>query len=234
MRGVVIPIVFLASAALAFLTWRNSQEIPLSVASFDECVEAGYTVTKTFPAECITPDGGRFIRNVVKDGPSEDIKPELESISESKPEGTSVKPKPSPTKTENIPAGDTLLKIILEGGLCPNPDGEGGALCHQEVMIFSEGEYTYQRQDGLTKNGNFSTKDVAELKKLIAEADFPAIMSKEFKGLCPTAYDGAEATYTFYSRGSFVIPSCTYEIGGDLPLFVFIHNQLFPQIYSDS
>lgn len=63
----------------------------------------------------------------------------------------------------------------------------------------------------------------------INNADFVTMKSKKFTGDCPTANDGQEVTYTFYTRkGVEVIASCQVAIDGKSPLFVQvweIYNQ---------
>lgn len=37
------------------------------VTSFEECVEAGYVVTKSFPPRCVTPSGQQFVKARAKE-----------------------------------------------------------------------------------------------------------------------------------------------------------------------
>ncbi|MBI4020522.1 MAG: hypothetical protein HY367_04265 [Candidatus Aenigmarchaeota archaeon] len=127
---------------------------------------------------------------------------------------------------KQAPAGP-LLRIEVIGGLCPY----GG--CHSEIVMQKNGHYNHSAGNGFDyREGDLDAAMAGELAALIEKADFDAIRSKGFTGLCPTAYDGAEATYTFYtSRGPESVDSCVSEIDYTSPLFSKL-REIEAKIYS--
>jgi hypothetical protein len=66
--------------------------------------------------------------------------------------------------------------------------------------------------------------ELAELEQQI-NTDFVALKSKKFTGECPTANDGDEATYTFYTKAGFeVIASCKVAIDQKSALFLTVEE----------
>jgi len=111
-----------------------------------------------------------------------------------------------------LPSMDSgkLLEIYSHGGLCPN--GE----CRLSTIITTDGK--------VMVNGNLETtlisNEITKLRDLINGADFTSIKSIKFTGTCPTAYDGQERIYTFYTdRGTETISSCEVAIDYTSPLF---------------
>lgn len=139
---------------------------------------------------------------------------------------------PATTPTSNRPVNVTaqtanavMLKVASTGGLCPY------GLCRSETVITENGSYTYTGGSVMQKTGAFSPEEVATLRRLIDQADFAVIKAKPFTGICPTAYDGQEMTYTF-SPSQEVIASCTTAIDAQHQLFAHISNLLakvYPQ-----
>lgn len=125
--------------------------------------------------------------------------------------------------TQELPV-ETILAVETRGGLCDY----GG--CYARTEIREDGSYSYKNGKGVQSNGNLPIKDVEELKKLIMDADFPAIKAKKFSGTCPTAYDGQETTYIFYAAKQS-IPTCTYNVDYSEPLFETMDN-LMSVVYS--
>ena len=69
--------------------------------------------------------------------------------------------------------------------------------------------------------------DLTKLTSLINTANFEEIRSKKFTGTCPTAYDGQEAIYTFYTlTETQTVSSCEFEIDNQSPLFSEINQIL--------
>lgn len=109
------------------------------------------------------------------------------------------------TKTKN-----PIVEVRFEGGLCPE------SVCSTTYTFHENGEVMMNGEVRLTLNEN----RVNNLKELISEANFEDIRSNPFSGTCPSAYDGREATYTFYPEDKQeIIPSCTYNIDDTMPLF---------------
>ena len=67
---IAILIIFLT---IVFIVWnyRDSEEPPVVVNNFDECVAQGYAVLESYPRQCKTPDGKTY---------TEDIGNELEKL----------------------------------------------------------------------------------------------------------------------------------------------------------
>lgn len=124
---------------------------------------------------------------------------------------------PPPTATVPATAASAptpLLTIVGTGGLCPY------GLCYTEFNLDSLGNYTWHEGDMAQHPGQFAPAEIADLQTQMAAADFSAIKAQPFTDTCPTAMDGSEVTYTFYtSHGVEVIASCTVVIDPQHPLF---------------
>ncbi len=46
---------------------REVNDVDPSISSFDQCIEAGYPSIDSYPEQCETPDGKRFVRNLPED-----------------------------------------------------------------------------------------------------------------------------------------------------------------------
>lgn len=46
---------------------KQGDGVDPSLSSFDECIEAGYPSLDSYPEQCETPDGKRFVRNLPED-----------------------------------------------------------------------------------------------------------------------------------------------------------------------
>lgn len=59
MRSLVFILLLSACSA-------NAEKTPTTkdITSYEECVAAGYPILKTYPPQCITPDGKRFVKKV--------------------------------------------------------------------------------------------------------------------------------------------------------------------------
>ena len=105
-----------------------------------------------------------------------------------------------------------LVKIEGQGGLCPN------GICTFSEIILKNGTYVkYNKLGGKI--------DASKLSIIINATDFNEIYKNKFTGVCPTAYDAMEITYTFYtSHGKEVVSSCSVKINPTNPLFVEMKN----------
>jgi hypothetical protein len=96
-----------------------------------------------------------------------------------------------------------LVKVTNSGGLC------GDLLC------------TISRERMIYKIGN------SDLQKLVDETDFSLIRKNAFTKLCPSAYDGPNITYTFYtSHGVEQINDCITNVDKNNKLFKEVWKHL--------
>lgn len=97
---------------------------------------------------------------------------------------------------------DLLLTIESRGGLCPQ------GTCSIEKSVYN-------------------SKDTKKLEILINSANYNEIRTKKFTGLCPTAYDGQEAIYIFYTKhGNEKVSSCDTAIDYNSELFIEVEKAL--------
>ena len=114
---------------------------------------------------------------------------------------------------ERTSASGLLLTIVNSGGLCQY------GLCRSERNITMEGSFTVQGE--LT--GSLTSEELSSLKQLISQTDFDKVRSVPFTDICPAAYDGLQAKYTFYtSRGTEMVDSCETNIDESSDLFEMI------------
>ena len=107
-----------------------------------------------------------------------------------------------------------LLSITFVGGLCV--DG----LCREELVINRDGSYNFKNAEHSKKAGVLAQKDITVLNLLTQKTDFGKIKSKKFDSVCPSAYDGAEKTYTFYIKERVeAFSDCRVQINPNQPLF---------------
>jgi len=117
-----------------------------------------------------------------------------------------------------------LMKIEFQGGLCVY----GG--CYGYTTLYKDGTIIHSDAPDQETTGKLDLLSVDALAKRIEAADYAALRSVPFTGTCPTAYDGQEIIYTFYtSRGPEVISDCQYVIDYKAPLFSKV-NELLPLI----
>jgi hypothetical protein len=121
-------------------------------------------------------------------------------------------PTPSAPLVNNTALG-YVVKVGFSGGLCPEPG------CGWEDTFRADGSYTRKRGQTAT-DGQVDAGLVQAVQQALATADFAAIKAKKYQGLCATAVDGSETTYTFAALdGEQVIPGCTYAVDPKDPLF---------------
>lgn len=120
-------------------------------------------------------------------------------------------------------AGEDTRKIVLtqttKGGYCPY------LRCHPEMVVFNDGTgiVRYAAKDEIAFS--LSSRQRDELIRLVEEADFKRLSESKFHGNCPTAYDGEEYVYTFFTtHGKHVLDSCEVSIDYESPLFKAIQQ----------
>lgn len=106
---------------------------------------------------------------------------------------------------------EAVAKVERVGGLCTY-----GA-CHLEVTLYDTGTVVAVDGAGQLEVGSVHSPTISRLQAEISTADYIALQAEPFTGTCPTAYDGSEMIYTFYTLlGPQTIASCTYVIQDDL------------------
>ena len=128
---------------------------------------------------------------------------------------------PATTQTK---APTFVMSVLVHGGPCiGGVHPEIGVLtveCSRIATVASDGAFTVQDHTKASTTGRLPRELVERLERAIERADFAAIRSRPFKGLCPTAYDGDEIVCTFGTRtGHVVVASCSYIIDWQLELF---------------
>lgn len=142
------------------------------------------------------------------------------------PTQTAAPTEPPPTAASNpgqlpVASKPILLGMFARGGLCVY----GG--CYRSTIIYRDGTFETEDGSGEYQSGVVSEASLAALAHEIEQADFDLIRSKPFTDVCPTAYDGQEYIYTFYTATEAeVISSCEYVIDGNLPVFQAVFNLL--------
>jgi len=112
----------------------------------------------------------------------------------------------------------SLLEIYSSGGLCP--DG----ICNSKQVIYRGGEVRVNGK-AVQVGYKFTSEMINNLSTVIESTDFNALRSIPFRGTCPTAYDGQEVIYTFYTfHGPEKVSSCTTEIDYNSELFKAVEN----------
>ena len=90
-------------------------------------------------------------------------------------------------------------------------------------MLNRDGTYVWLNDTGQTVRGRLPAAQVELLEIRIAGANFTVIRSRPFTKICPTAYDGQEIAYRFFTAGAGEsISSCQTEIDYQSPLFAVV------------
>lgn len=111
----------------------------------------------------------------------------------------------------------TVLRIRASGGMCP--DG----VCGTETVLRLDGRFTRTIGKAAPTEGRIDAALAAAVAKETTSANFTQLKAKPFTGLCPTAYDGSEFSYTFSThRGDEEIGSCKVDIDWKHPLFAAV------------
>lgn len=112
----------------------------------------------------------------------------------------------------------TLLEIKSIGGDCPNQT------CDTHFSVQYNGAWTSQ-SFGKKIQGTVNQDSILNFQEEMENANFIAIRSKPFTETCPTAYDGQEYTYIFYtSHGKETLSSCQTAIDFESPLFQAVNE----------
>ena len=64
---IVVCVVLVVLVALFAVFYYEKEEVSQDVSTFQECVDAGYPVMETYPAQCSTPDGKRVFLQEIDD-----------------------------------------------------------------------------------------------------------------------------------------------------------------------
>lgn len=116
---------------------------------------------------------------------------------------------------EDNTAGSALVTVESQGGRCVAGD------CTSTINLDRGGQISGSRNGVAIVAPRLDPALVGPLVVAVDGADYARIMAVPFTGLCPTAVDGQEQTYTFNPRGREVVTfaSCTVEIDPTHPLF---------------
>lgn len=120
---ILFLIVGIAAASGYFIFSQNQQKIK-AVNSFDDCQKAGYPVGESYPAQCWTPDGKRFVQELSDEEKKKLVPPnQINSFEDCQKAGYPVtKSYPSTCST---PEGKRFLQELSEEekeGLKPPKD----------------------------------------------------------------------------------------------------------------
>lgn len=138
--------------------------------------------------------------------------------------GPASSPRLSPPR---LSAPLPLLTYQLTGGRCVY------GLCFTEVVIYRDRTFKVTVGPTVKNTGKISRPTMRQLIQQIKAADFTTIRADQFTGTCPIAFDGQEATYTFYTRTrQEQIASCETNIDPTDPLFDQT-NQIVQQLLAE-
>jgi hypothetical protein len=135
----------------------------------------------------------------------------------------------SPTPVASAPPAERLLTVSWAGGLCPNSRGcewrqawyaDGTTV--KGSLAFTPDDFPYwEGTDPL----EYPPEDARLLARLVAATTLVDLDLGPFQGTCPTAWDGAEATYVLHRQsGEESISSCHREIDFNHPLMSLVED----------
>jgi hypothetical protein len=104
------------------------------------------------------------------------------------------------------------------GGLCAP-----GTQCTSEMTIKRNGNYVDKSPQNPNGDitGTIAIEKMNILADIIEKTDFEEMRKAPFAGTCPTAFDGQQIVYTFFtSHGIEKIDSCKTQINENSPLFM--------------
>lgn len=61
---IIAVIIILISASAYFVLSGQRSSPPQTITNFKECVQAGYPIAESYPAQCFTPDGRGFVEEI--------------------------------------------------------------------------------------------------------------------------------------------------------------------------
>ena len=103
-----------------------------------------------------------------------------------------------------------IVSIYSSGGNCLF------ATCDSLLIILRDGSWIYT-MGGKESKGKIEYQMVTKLARIMKNTNFEELRQKPFTGVCPSAYDGMESTYTFYIQGrKEELNNCTIDTQGVL------------------
>lgn len=160
-KKVLVLLIFLV-VVIAFLVLRKKPI--LNVASYDECVQAGFPVTESYPAQCNTPEGKSFTQDIGNELEKQD----LIIVDDPRPNTEVV----NPIIVRGKARGNWFFEASFPIRLIDENGNELGRAIAQ-----AEGEWMTTEFVPFTTNLNFSTLQTKK-GKLILEKDNPSGMSE--------------------------------------------------------
>ncbi len=138
------------------------------------------------------------------------------------PVRVTASPGPAATATPIPAAVGVLLTVETRGGLCA--DGP----CGTTVIVDRDGR-VHAAAKPPNDLGTVSAEALAALDVAIARTDFAGLRSHPFTGTCPTAYDGQEVVFTFWTPGGTErVATCEVAVDFGSPLFRAVATALAP------
>jgi hypothetical protein len=111
-----------------------------------------------------------------------------------------------------------LVTVEMSGGRCVDgPCASQATLDASGRMVMFDGTET-----------TIPSERVARIVDSIAATDWSAVMANPFQGECPTAFDGAERTWTIQTpAGALEIADCTVAVDYDADPFRLLNEEFF-------
>jgi hypothetical protein len=117
----------------------------------------------------------------------------------------------SAVPAHTLPTSGLLASVDWSGGLCANVE-----VCKSGFSVDAAGVWS-KRSGGRMTSGHLTQDDLAALREALLATTLDS--APDFKGRCPTAYDGQEATYGFVRDSvKYSVASCTKEVPSNDPL----------------
>lgn len=121
------------------------------------------------------------------------------------------------------PAGEGAQPVVVvewHGGLCAD-----GGECRNAMVIRDDGSIVDPAQPMIPAQADPGL--FARLRAAIAATDLRAMQARPFTGICPTAFDGQEAVFTFrVPGGELQLASCASDLDPEHELFRAIREVL--------
>jgi hypothetical protein len=136
------------------------------------------------------------------------------------PSSSTIPTPPPPSVAVATPFAFPLVSLEYRGGMCP------AGSCDRLLNIEADGRI----HEVIPKDhvlGTAPPEVIEALRTEVEQADYVAIKSRPFTGMCPIVVDGQETVYTFHvTTGDREIASCTVDIDPANPLFVAVEAAL--------
>ena len=119
---------------------------------------------------------------------------------------------------ESAQATNLFLSRAAIGGLCVY------GMCKTSTEINSDGTFVIKENDQIVQDGGqINPEKMEEIELLISSTDFDSVRARPFTNICPTAYDGQENVYTFYTKtGVEIVSDCQINIDYSSGLFGYL------------